>query len=115
MFVCLLQAFFHECCQSLKQVNVENRVSKSTLFYWSFLDVRRLRSELDAWKERSRRNIDHVEDQTAALQESQRGVKYAEEKLYAKTREIREKDVIIEEQAAEIGKLRVNLTESKVF
>jgi len=79
----------------------------------SKLDIRRLRSELDAWKERSRRNIDHVEDQTAALQESQRGVKYAEEKLYAKTREIREKDVIIEEQAAEIGKLRVNLTESK--
>ena len=76
--------------------------------------MKRLRNELDAWKERSRRNIDACEDQVAALHESQRGVKYAEDKLYAKGREIKEKDIIIDEQAAEIGKLRVNLTETKV-
>ena len=88
--------------------------SKFICLNFSCSDLKRLRSELDAWKERSRRNIDACEDQAAALHESQRGVKYAEEKLYAKGREIKEKDIIIEEQAAEIGKLRVNLTETKV-
>merc|ERR1711892_1434628 len=37
----------------------------------SRLDCKRVRSELDAWKERSRRNIDAVEDQAAALHEAQ--------------------------------------------
>merc|ERR1711892_1181472 len=79
----------------------------------SRLDCKRVRSELDAWKERSRRNIDAVEDQAAALHETQRGAIYAEEKLYAASRQVNEKEVIIEEQAAEIGKLRVHLTETK--
>merc|ERR1711892_598479 len=79
----------------------------------SRLDCKRVRSELDAWKERSRRNIDAVEDQAAALHETQRGAKYAEEKLYAASRQVNEKEVIIEEQAAEIGKLRVHLSETK--
>ena len=32
----------------------------------------------------------------------------------AKIRELKEKDALIEDQAAEIGKLRVNLAETKV-
>ena len=32
----------------------------------------------------------------------------------AKVRELKEKDALIEDQAAEIGKLRVNLAETKV-
>merc|ERR1711892_744186 len=79
----------------------------------SRLDCKRVRSELDAWKERSRRNIDAVEDQAAALHETQRGAIYAEEKLYAASRQVNEKEVIIEEQAAEIGKLRVHPSETK--
>merc|ERR1712043_89593 len=62
----------------------------------SKIDCKRLRAELDAWKERSRRNIDAVEDHAAALHETQRGAKYAEEKLYAKSREVTEKEAIIE-------------------
>lgn len=77
------------------------------------LDVKRVRSELEAWKERSRRNIDQAENQIQALQETQRGAKYAEDKIQAKSRELKEKDAMIEEQAAEIGKLRVSLAESK--
>ena len=42
------------------------------------------------------------------------GVKHAEEKVLAKSRELKEKNALIEEQAAEIGKLRVNLAETKV-
>jgi len=79
----------------------------------SKLDGKRIRSELEAWKERSRRNIDQAEDQIQALHESQRGAKHAEEKIMAKTRELKEKDALIEDQAAEIGKLRVNLAETK--
>ena len=78
------------------------------------LDAKRIRSELEAWKERSRRNIDQAEDQIQALHESQRGAKHAEEKIMAKIRELKEKDALIEDQAAEIGKLRVNLAETKV-
>ena len=33
----------------------------------------------------------------------------------AKIRELKEKDALIEDQAAEIGKLRVNLAETKVI
>ena len=79
-----------------------------------FSDAKRIRSELEAWKERSRRNIDQAEDQIQALHESQRGAKHAEEKIMAKVRELKEKDALIEDQASEIGKLRVNLAETKV-
>ena len=82
---------------------------------FSLLDAKRIRSELEAWKERSRRNIDQAEDQIQALHESQRGAKHAEEKIMAKIRELKEKDALIEDQAAEIGKLRVNLAETKVI
>jgi len=83
------------------------------IFSKTHLDAKRIRSELEAWKERSRRNIDQAEDQIQALHESQRGAKHAEEKIMAKIRELKEKDALIEDQAAEIGKLRVNLAETK--
>jgi outer dense fiber protein 2 len=79
------------------------------------LDLKRTRSELEAWKERSKRNIDQVEDQVQALHESQRGVKYAEEKIEAKARELKETKSLVEGQAQEIGQLRVQLAETKTM
>lgn len=102
--------------QALKKACKHHKTKAETLAIQldeSKLDAKRIRSELEAWKERSRRNIDQAEDQIQALHESQRGTKHAEEKIMAKTRELREKDALIEDQAAEIGKLRVNLAETK--
>jgi len=102
--------------QALKKACKHHKTKAETLAIQldeSKLDAKRIRSELEAWKERSRRNIDQAEDQIQALHESQRGAKHAEEKIMAKIRELKEKDALIEDQAAEIGKLRVNLAETK--
>ena len=42
------------------------------------------------------------------------GVKYAEEKIEAKARELKETKNLVEDQAQEIGQLRVQLAETKV-
>jgi len=77
------------------------------------LDLTRSKSELSAWKERTRRNDEDADVNMATLKESERDLQYKQQKIISQQHEIEEKGEMITRQAREIGALKVNLADAK--
>jgi len=77
------------------------------------LDLNRTVSELAAWRERTRRTNEEVDDNIANLQETERDLQYKQQKILASERELDEKNELINSQARELGTLKVALADSK--
>lgn len=77
------------------------------------LDLNRTQNELEAWRERTRRNHDEVDENIATLKQSEREIQYKQQKIVSQTHELEEKDEMINRQAREMGTLKVALADAK--
>jgi len=77
------------------------------------LDLNRTHTELDAWRERTRRNHEQADDNLATLKESERELQYKYQKITAQQNELDEKNEMINRQAREMGELKVALADAK--
>jgi len=77
------------------------------------LDLNRTQSELCAWKERTRRNDQEADANISNLKESERDLQYKQQKILSQQHELEEKNDMINQQARELGTLKVNLADAK--
>lgn len=77
------------------------------------LDLNRTQSELCAWKERTRRNDQEADANISNLKESERDLQYKQHKIVSQQHELEEKNDMINQQARELGTLKVTLADAK--
>jgi len=77
------------------------------------LDLNRTQSELCAWKERTRRNDQEADANISNLKESERDLQYKQHQIVSQQHELEEKNDMINQQARELGTLKVNLADAK--